>query len=394
MSESIVILAGARTGVAKFQGSLAAFKAPEMGAFAVKEALTRAKVAPEEVDEVIMGNVLQAGVGQNPARQAALKAGLPPSVAAFTVNKVCGSGLKSVMLAAQAIKAGDANLVLAGGMESMSNAPYLLRQGRTGYRLGHGEVTDCLVADGLTDAYDGLHMGFTAELVASEYHVERQAMDEYSVQSHRKAAAAWAAGKFDAETFPVPLPQKKGDPIPFRADEGIRADVTLEALAKLRPAFKKDGVVTAGNASQISDGGAAVVVTTASVAQKKGVAPLGRIVAYATAGLEPKWVMMTPEPAVRAAAAKAGWDLKSVDLFELNEAFAAQSCVLLKVLDLPAEKVNVNGGAVALGHPIGASGARCLLTLLYAMKDRGAKRGIVSLCLGGGNGVAMAIESV
>lgn len=394
MSESIVILAGARTGVAKFQGSLAAFKAPEMGAFAAKEALTRAKVAPEEVDEVIMGNVLQAGVGQNPARQAALKAGLPPSVAAFTVNKVCGSGLKSVMLAAQAIKAGDANLVLAGGMESMSNAPYLLRQGRTGYRLGHGEVTDCLVADGLTDAYDGLHMGFTAELVASEYHVERQAMDEYSVQSHRKAAAAWAAGKFDAETFPVPLPQKKGDPIPFRADEGIRADVTLEALAKLRPAFKKDGVVTAGNASQISDGGAAVVVTTASVAQKKGVAPLGRIVAYATAGLEPKWVMMTPEPAVRAAAAKAGWDLKSVDLFELNEAFAAQSCVLLKVLDLPAEKVNVHGGAVALGHPIGASGARCLLTLLYAMKERGAKRGIVSLCLGGGNGVAMAIEAV
>lgn len=394
MSESIVILAGARTGVAKFQGSLAAFKAPEMGAFAVKEALARAKVAPEEVDEVIMGNVLQAGVGQNPARQAALKAGLPPSVAAFTVNKVCGSGLKSVMLAAQAIKAGDANLVLAGGMESMSNAPYLLRQGRTGYRLGHGEITDCLVADGLTDAYDGLHMGFTAELVASEYHVERQAMDEYSVQSHRKAGAAWAAGKFDAETFPVPLPQKKGDPIPFRADEGIRADVTLEALAKLRPAFKKDGVVTAGNASQISDGGAAVVVTTASVAQKKGVAPLGRIVAYATAGLEPKWVMMTPEPAVRAAAAKAGWDLKSVDLFELNEAFAAQSCVLLKVLDLPAEKVNVNGGAVALGHPIGASGARCLLTLLYAMKDRGAKRGIVSLCLGGGNGVAMAIEAV
>ncbi len=394
MSESIVILAGARTGVAKFQGSLAAFKAPEMGAFAVKEALARAKVAPEEVDEVIMGNVLQAGVGQNPARQAALKAGLPPSVAAFTVNKVCGSGLKSVMLAAQAIKAGDANLVLAGGMESMSNAPYLLRQGRTGYRLGHGEITDCLVADGLTDAYDGLHMGFTAELVASEYHVERQAMDEYSVQSHRKAGAAWAAGRFDAETFPVPLPQKKGDPIPFRADEGIRADVTLEALAKLRPAFKKDGVVTAGNASQISDGGAAVVVTTASVAQKKGVAPLGRIVAYATAGLEPKWVMMTPAPAGRAAAAKAGWDLKGVDLFELNEAFAAQSCVLLKVLDLPAEKVNVNGGAVALGHPIGASGARCLLTLLYAMKDRGAKRGIVSLCLGGGNGVAMAIEAV
>jgi acetyl-CoA C-acetyltransferase len=237
-------------------------------------------------------------------------------------------------------------------------------------------------------------MGFTAELVASEHQISRQDMDAYSVKSHHKAAAAWAAGRFDAETFAVPIPQKKGDPVMFRADEGIRADVTPEGLAKLRPAFKKDGVVTAGNASQINDSGAAVVVTTASVAEKKGVAPLGRIVAYATSGLEPRWVMMTPEPAVRAAAAKAGWDLKDVDLFELNEAFAVQSCALLRVLDLPAEKVNVNGGAVALGHPIGASGTRCLLTLLYAMKDRGAKRGIVSLCLGGGNGVAMAVEAV
>ena len=394
MSDSIVILSGARTGIGRFQGPLSAFTAPELGAPAIQEAMSRGKVAAEEVEEVIFGNVLQAGVGQNPARQAALKAGLPNSVAAFTVNKVCGSGLKPVMLAAQAIKAGDAGLVVAGGMESMSNAPYLLRQARTGYRLGHGEVTDSMVADGLTDAYDGLHMGFTAELVASEHHVERAAMDAYSVESHHKAAAAWAAGKFDGETFPVPIPQKKGDPIQFRADEGIRADVTVEALAKLRPAFKKDGVVTAGNASQINDGGAAVVVTTSKVAEKKGIAPLARIVAYATAGLEPRWVMMTPEPAVRAAAAKAGWDLKSVDLFELNEAFAAQSVALLKVLNLPAEKVNVNGGAVALGHPIGASGTRCLLTLLYAMKDRGAKRGIVSLCLGGGNGVAMAVETM
>jgi len=394
MSDPIVILAGARTGIAKFQGPFAGFTAPDLGAFAAKEALNRGKVEPAEVEEVILGNVLQAGVGQNPARQAALKAGLPVSVAAFTVNKVCGSGLKAVMLAAQAIKAGDAGLILAGGMESMSNAPYLLRQARTGYRLGHGEVTDGMVADGLTDAYDGLHMGFTAELVASEHQISRQEMDAYSVKSHQKAAAAWAAGKFDAETFVVPIPQKKGDAIPFRADEGIRADVSIEGLAKLRPAFKKDGVVTAGNASQINDSGAAVVVTTASMAEKKGVAPLGRIVAYATAGLEPRWVMMTPEPAVRAAAAKAGWDLKDVDLFELNEAFAVQSCALLRVLDLPAEKVNVNGGAVALGHPIGASGTRCLLTLLYAMKDRGAKRGIVSLCLGGGNGVAMAIEAM
>jgi acetyl-CoA C-acetyltransferase len=394
MSDPIVILSGARTGIAKFQGPFAGFTAPDLGAFAAKEALSRGKVDPAEVEEVILGNVLQAGVGQNPARQAALKAGVPVSVAAFTVNKVCGSGLKSVMLAAQAIKAGDAGLILAGGMESMSNAPYLLRQARTGYRLGHGEVTDGMVADGLTDAYDGLHMGFTAELVASEHQISRQDMDAYSVKSHHKAAAAWAAGKFDAETFVVPIPQKKGDPIPFRADEGIRADVSIEGLAKLRPAFKKDGVVTAGNASQINDSGAAVVVTTASMAEKKGVAPLGRIVAYATSGLEPRWVMMTPEPAVRAAAAKAGWHLKDVDLFELNEAFAVQSCALLRVLDLPAEKVNVNGGAVALGHPIGASGTRCLLTLLYAMKDRGAKRGIVSLCLGGGNGVAMAIESM
>jgi acetyl-CoA C-acetyltransferase len=394
MSDPIVILAGARTGIAKFQGPFAGFTAPDMGAFAAKEALSRGKVDPGEVEEAIMGNVLQAGVGQNPARQAALKAGLPVAVAAFTVNKVCGSGLKSVMLAAQAIKAGDAGLILAGGMESMSNAPYLLRQARTGYRLGHGEVTDGMVADGLTDAYDGLHMGFTGELVASEYQISRQEMDAYSVKSHQKAATAWASGKFDAETFVVPIPQKKGDPIPFRADEGIRADVTAEGLAKLRPAFKKDGVVTAGNASQINDSGAAVVVTTASVAEKKGVVPLGRIVSYATSGLEPRWVMMTPEPAVRAAAAKAGWDLKDVDLFEINEAFAVQSCALLRVLGLPAEKVNVNGGAVALGHPIGASGTRCLLTLLYAMRDRSAKRGIVSLCLGGGNGVAMAIEAM
>ena len=394
MSEELVILSGARTGIAKFMGTLSSFSAPALGAAAVREAMVRGRVSPQEVDEVIMGNVLQAGVGQNPARQAALGAELPVSVAAFTVNKVCGSGLKSVMLAAQAIKAGDASLVVAGGMESMTNAPYLLRQARSGLRLGHGEVTDSMVADGLTDAYDHQHMGMTGELVASEHGISREAMDAYSVESHRKAAAAWSNGKFEGETFALSIPQRKGDPLSFRADEGIRGDVTLEALAKLRPAFKKDGVVTAGNASQINDAAAAVVVTTRTIADNKGIRPLARIVSYATSGLEPKWVMMTPEPAVRDAAAKAGWDLNSVDLFELNEAFAAQSCALLKVLDLPAEKVNVHGGAVALGHPIGASGARCLLTLLYAMKDRGAKRGIVSLCLGGGNGVAMAVEAV
>jgi acetyl-CoA C-acetyltransferase len=387
-----VILSGARTGIAKFMGAFTPFAAPELGAFALKEALGRGQVGPQEVDEVIMGIVLQAGVGQNPARQAALKAGLPVSIPCFTVNKVCGSGLKAVMLAAQAIKAGDARLVAAGGMESMTNAPYLLKQARMGLRLGSGEVLDSMVADGLTDAYDGQHMGMTAELVASEYGITREAMDAYSVRSHQKAAAAWKEGKFDAETFPVLIPQKKGDPVPFRQDDGIRADVTVEALARLKPAFKKDGVVTAGNASQINDAGAAVVVTTREVAEKKGVEPLARIAAYATSGLEPRWVMMTVEPAVRMAAEKAGWDLKDVDLFELNEAFAAQSVALLKVLGIPEEKVNVHGGAVALGHPIGASGTRCLLTLLHALKDRGLKRGIVSLCLGGGNGVAMAVE--
>ena len=388
----VVILSGARTGVGRLNGSLAPFTAPQIGSAAIKEAMARGNVKPEEVDEVILGNVLQAGVGQNLARQAALHAGLPNSVAAFTVNKVCGSGLKSVMLAAQAIKAGDASLVLAGGMESMTNAPYILRNARNGYRLGHGKIEDVMVADGLTDAYDGEHMGMTAELVAREKNVTRQEMDAYSVESHRRASEAWKAGRFDAETFAFPIPQKKGDPILFRSDEGVRPEVTIEGLAKLKPAFTKDGVVTAGNASQISDGAGAVVVTTLDVAKKKGVEPLARIVSYATSGLEPKWVMMTPAPAVRMAAEKAGWELKSVDLFELNEAFAAQSCALLKELSLPAEKVNVNGGAVAIGHPIGGSGARCLMTLLFALKNRGLKRGIVSLCLGGGNGVAMAVE--
>ncbi len=388
----VVILSGARTGVGRFNGARAPFTAPQIGSATIKDVMARGGVKPEEVEEVILGNVLQAGVGQNPARQAALHAGLPNSVAAFTVNKVCGSGLKSVMLAAQAIKAGDAPLVLAGGMESMTNAPYILRNARNGYRLGHGKIEDVMVADGLTDAYDGEHMGMTAELVAREKNVTRQEMDAYSVESHRRASEAWKAGRFDAETFAFPIPQKKGDPILFRSDEGVRPEVTIEGLAKLKPAFTRDGVVTAGNASQISDGAGAVVVTTLAVAKKKGVEPLARIVSYATSGLEPKWVMMTPAPAVRMAAEKAGWELKSVDLFELNEAFAAQSCALLKELSLPAEKVNVNGGAVAIGHPIGGSGARCLMTLLFALKNRGLKRGIVSLCLGGGNGVAMAVE--
>jgi acetyl-CoA C-acetyltransferase len=388
----LVILAGARTGVGKFMGSLSSFSAPQMGSLAVKETLARAKTDAAEVDEVIMGNVLQAGVGQNPARQAALGAGMPNSIAAFTVNKVCGSGLKSVMLAAQAIKAGDARTVLAGGMESMTNAPYIIRKARMGLRLGDAPIEDSMVHDGLTDAYDQQHMGMTAELVSREYDVARETMDAYAVESHRRAAAAWKEGLFDGETFDVLIPQRKGDPTPFRSDEGIREEASVEGMGRLRPAFAKDGVVTAGNASQISDGAGAVLVTTLDNAEKKGVTPLARIVSYSTSGLEPKWVMMTPEPAVKAAAEKAGWDLKDVDLFELNEAFAAQSCALLDVMKLPAEKVNVHGGAVAIGHPIGASGTRCLLTLLYAMKTREAKRGIISLCLGGGNGVAMAVE--
>lgn len=387
-----VILSGARTGIAKFLGSFSSLKAPEMGSLAVREALKRTGLNPEEVDEVIMGNVLQGGVGQNPARQAALKSDFPTSIPAFTVNKVCGSGLKAVMLGTQAIKAGDASVAIGGGMESMTNAPYLLRKGRTGFRLGNAEVTDSMVADGLTDAYDGQHMGITAELVTEEYGVTREQMDEYSMNSHLKASKAWEEGLFDAETFPAEIPQRKGDPIVFRADEGIRGNISMEALGRLKPAFKRDGVVTAGNSSQISDAGAAVVVASEEFAGKKGLEPLGVIRSYVTSGLEPKWVLMAPEPAIKMVAEKAGWSLDEVDLFEINEAFATQCVALLKVLKLPAEKVNVHGGAVALGHPIGASGTRCLITLLYAMKARNAKKGIVSLCLGGGNAVAMAVE--
>jgi len=389
---NIVVLSAVRTGIGKFFGSLASMKAPEIGAVAVKEALVRGSVKAEEVDEVILGNVLQAGVGQNPARQAALKAGFPVSIPAFTVNKVCGSGLKSVMLAAQAIKAGDGRIILAGGMESMTNAPYIMRNARDGFRLGHGKIEDCLVADGLEDAYDGQHMAMTAELVAAEKGISRGEMDDFSVNSHLKAAKAWKDGAFDAETVAVPIPQKKADPVMFRGDEGIREGVTIEALGKLKPVFKADGVVTAGNASQISDGSAALVVADGGEAEKRGVEPLCTIKAYATSGLEPKWVMMAPVPAIRMVLEKAGWKIGEVDLFEVNEAFAVQSCAVMKELGIPAEKLNVNGGGVAMGHPIGASGARCLVTLIYAMQRREAKKGVVSLCLGGGNAVAMAVE--
>ena len=390
---SVVLLSGVRTAMAKYMGALERLSAPELGSVAIREAVRRAGLTAADIDEVIMGNVLQAGVGQNPARQAALKAGFPVSIAPFTVNKVCGSGLKAVMLGAQAIRAGDAEFVVGGGMESMSNAPHMLKGARPGFRLGHGELLDVMVADGLTDAYDGKHMGFTAELVAKEHSISREEMDRYSVESHKKAAAAWSAGKFDGEIAPVTVPQKKGDPVVFKLDDGFREDITLEALSRLRPAFDKEGVVTAGNASQITDGAAALVIASGDAAEKRGLKPIARVVAYAASGLEPKWVMMTPEPAVREVVKKAGWSLGEVNLFELNEAFAAQSCALLKVLGIPPEKVNVNGGAVALGHPIGASGARCLVTLVHALRDRGLSKGIVSLCLGGGNAVAMAVET-
>jgi len=393
MSESIVILAGARTGVAKFQGSLAAFKGPELGAFAVKAALTRAKVAPEEVDEVIMGNVLQAGVGQNPARQAALKAGLPPSVAAFTVNKVCGSGLKSVMLAAQAIKAGDANLILAGGMESMSNAPYLMPKLRTGARMGHTEAKDAMILDGLWCAMTDQHMGLTGELVAAKYGVARETQDAWAAESHRKAVAAMQSGAFKAEIVPIAVPGKKGDLI-VSDDEGPRSDSTVESLAKLRPAFKKDGTVTAGNAPSVNDGAAAALITTEAFARAHGLPIQARILGTATAGLDPEWVLMAPVEAIRKLLVQVGWAAGDVDLWEINEAFAVQLVATMHELKLPADRINVHGGAVALGHPIGASGARVMATLLHALERHGRQRGIAALCLGGGNAIAMAVERV
>ena len=387
-----VILSAARTAIGKFQGALSSFTAPQLGAFAVKEALARSGVPAEKIDEVIMGSVLQAGLGQNPARQAALGAGLPDTIAAFTLNKVCGSSLKAVMVAAQAIKAADSDFIIAGGMESMTNAPYLLPKAREGIRLGHGEVVDSVIHDGLWDKYNNYHMGCTGEIVAKEWKVTRAESDEFSVRSHQRAAAAMKSGAFAKEIFTVEIPQRKGESLKFVSDEGVRADSSLEGLAKMKAAFEKDGTVTAGNASQLSDGASAVVVACQQKAEKLGFKPLAKIVAYATAGLAPKYVMMAPEKAVRLIWEKTGWGAGDVDLYELNEAFAVQGVALTRVLGLDAEKVNVNGGAVALGHPIGASGTRVLTTLLYALQARGGKRGIASLCLGGGNAVAMAIE--
>ena len=389
-----VILSAVRVPTGRFLGTLKAFRAPELGALVVKEAVARAGVAGDKVDEVIMGNVVSAGLGQAPARQAAIHAGLPPKVGALTINKVCGSGLKAVMLAAQGIATGDADVVVAGGMESMSNCPYLLTGAREGLRLGHGELRDSMIWDGLWDAYSDYHMGCTGEIVAEKYGVTREQQDQYALDSHRKAIAAIKAGKFKDETLPVPIPQKKGEPVLFAEDESPRADTSLEALAKLKPAFKDGGTVTAGNAPGVNDGAAALVVTSAETAQALGRKPLARIVGQAVAGLDPSLVMMTPVEAVRKLWTKTGWSAANVDLFEINEAFAVQAVAVTRELELDPAKVNVNGGAVALGHPIGASGARILTTLLYALRDRGKQRGVATLCLGGGNGVALAVELI
>jgi acetyl-CoA C-acetyltransferase len=390
--EQPVIISATRTAIGKFQGSLKSFTAPQLGAIVVRSATERAGLDAIQVDEVIMGCVLQAGLGQNPARQAALLAGLSDQVAALTVNKVCGSGLKSVMLAAQAIALGDQQIVVAGGMESMSNAPYLLMKAREGYRLGNGELIDSMVRDGLWCAFDQWHMGETGEVVAERYKITRLQQDQYALSSHRKAIAAIRTGRFKDEITPITIPQRKGEPIIVDTDEGPRDDSSIEALSKLQPAFRASGTVTAGNASTINDAAAACVVTSLAAAKRLGRDPLARIVAQVTSGIEPKMVMMAPVDAVKKVASKAQWNLKDVDLFELNEAFSSQSVALIQQLELDPERVNVNGGAVALGHPIGASGARVLVTLLHEMIKRKARRGIASLCLGGGNAVALAVE--
>lgn len=390
----IVIISGARTPVGKFQGSLGELSAPQLGAIVVREAVKRANIRSEAVDECIMGLVVSAGLGQNPARQAALFGGLPDTVGAMTINKVCGSGLKAVGLAAQAVETRNAEIVVAGGMESMSNAPYLLPQARKGYRLGNAQVVDSMVHDGLWEAYNNYHMGNTGENVAEKYGISREEQDEYAVESHRKAAAAWKECRFKSQVVPVEIPSKKkgGEPTLFAQDESIREDTSVESLRALKPAFKKDGTVTAGNAPGVNDGAAAVVVTSYSKAKKLGAEPWARIVAQATSGVDPKWVMMAPVSAVQKLWQKTGWKNEEVDLYELNEAFAVQAIAVCRELKLDMSKVNVNGGAVALGHPIGASGCRVLVTLMYEMARRDVKRGIAALCLGGGNAVGMAIE--
>jgi len=387
-----VIVSGARTAIGAFGGGLADVSATELGRVVIESALERAGIDRSDIDEVIIGNVLQAGVGMNPARQSAIAAGIPDSVPSFTVNKVCGSGLKAVALAAQAIAAGDADLIVAGGMESMSRAPYLLKKARWGYRLGGDEIVDSMLSEGLTCAMASCHMGVTAENVAAASGITREAQDDFAAESQRRAEAAISGGRFDEEIVPVMIAQKKGEPVAFKVDEYPRAGTTAETLARLKPAFQKEGSVTAGNASGINDGAAAVIVASEDRARLMELAPMAKILSYATAGVDPRIMGMGPVPAIERALEKAGLESKDIDLFELNEAFAAQSLAVLAKLGLSAAQVNVNGGAIALGHPIGASGARVLVTLLYEMRRRDVRRGLAALCIGGGQGIAMIVE--
>ena len=389
-----VIVSACRTPVGKFMGGLSSIKAGPLGGIVVKEAIARAGIQPKDIEECIMGNVLQAGVGQNPARQAARAGGVPDEVGSFTVNKVCGSGLKSVMLAAQAIKAGDHEVIVAGGMESMSNAPHLLPGARAGYRLGNGVLVDAMINDGLWDVYNDFHMGVAAELIADKYKVTREDQDTFAYESHRKAVAAIESGKFKAEIVPVQIPQKKGAAVVIDTDEGPRKDTEIAKLAALKPAFKPNGTVTAGNAPSVNDGASALVVMSEERAKKMGVKPMARIVGYSTGGTAPEWLFYAPVVAVQKLMKQMGVTIDHWDLIEANEAFSAQALVDGRELEWDWKRVNVNGGAVALGHPIGASGARVLTTLLYAMKDRKAKTGMATLCLGGGNAVAMAVEAI
>jgi acetyl-CoA C-acetyltransferase len=392
--EDVVIVAGVRTPVGKFQGSLSDFSAVQLGSLVVREVLNRARLNPDQVDECIMGNVVSAGLGQNPARQAAIHGGLSPTVSAMTVNMVCGSGLKTVGLAVQAIQTGNAEIVIAGGMESMTNAPYLLPQGRSGFRLGNATVVDSMIHDGLWEIYNDYHMGITGEHVAEKHSITREEQDQFALNSHRKASAAWRAGYLQSQILPIAIPaKKKGQAATtFDRDESVREDATFEALRALKPAFKKDGTVTAGNAPGVNDGAAAVMVMSAAKAASLGLAPMVHIRAQATSGIDPKWVMLAPVVGIQRVLAKAGWKKEEPDLYELNEAFSVQALGVMKEVGLDPAKVNVNGGAVAIGHPIGASGARILVGLIYEMVRRDVHRGVAALCLGGGNSVAMAVE--
>ena len=392
MSDDIVIVAAQRTAVGKFGGTLAKTAAPDLGAHVVKGLLAKAGVAGDAVSEVIMGQVLAAGSGQNPARQTVIKAGLPIGVPGMTINKVCGSGLKAVMLAAQAVRCGDAEIVVAGGQENMSAAPHVLPNSRNGQRMGDWKLVDTMIVDGLWDVYNQYHMGITAENVAKEYGITREAQDEFAVASQNKAEAAQKSGRFNDEIVPILIPQRKGDPIAFTQDEFVRHGATLDSMAGLKPAFDKAGTVTAANASGLNDGAAAVVVMSAAKAKELGLTPLATIRAYASAGLDPKVMGMGPVPASQRCLSRAGWSVGDLDLMEINEAFAAQALAVHQQMGWDTSKVNVNGGAIAIGHPIGASGCRILVTLLHEMQKRDAKKGLASLCIGGGMGVALAVE--